>query len=290
MLTEEILRMILIGSATVLVLVLAVAAFELIRTLRWVRYTAEDLQPTIKQATEVLENLGPTIQHANEILETLEPALKRADPLMERVSLTIDAVNLEIMRADQILANLTDVTDVASNAAKKVSTITDTPLNLLTSATDKVRTIFTDRKAEKDTQAALNEAGFTSATEKPAELEATPDSSAPVVVPASAVAAENVEKAPEATSRIPDEALDATVIEADNSTQPIASETDLDNAVGSPNDTVEISAEIIAQSNSADNDSIDSPAKNREEDTIPPYQDDIDIIEPEGEVRPQWPF
>jgi hypothetical protein len=290
MLTEEILRMILIGSATVLVLVLAVAAFELIRTLRWVRYTAEDLQPTIKQATEVLENLGPTIQHANEILETLEPALKRADPLMERVSLTIDAVNLEIMRADQILANLTDVTDVASNAAKKVSTITDTPLNLLTSATDKVRTIFTDRKTEKDTQAALNEAGFTSTADNPAEPETTLDSSAPVVAPTAAVASEDVEKAPEATSRIPDEALEATVIEADSSAQPIASETEIDSAVGSPNDTIEISAEMLAQANSADNDSIDNPVTNRAEDTIPPYQDDIDIIEPEGEVRPQWPF
>ncbi|MDR2956719.1 MAG: DUF948 domain-containing protein, partial [Coriobacteriales bacterium] len=157
MLTEDILRMVLMGSGAVLLVVLAIAAFELIRTLRWVRYTAEDLQPTIKQATDVLEALEPAVKNANELLESLEPAMKRVDPLMERISLTIDAVNLEIMRADQILANLTDVTDVASNAAKKVSTIADTPLNLLTSATDKVRSIFSDKKAETDTQTALAE-------------------------------------------------------------------------------------------------------------------------------------
>jgi hypothetical protein len=68
---------------------------------------------------------------------------------LERVSLTVDAVNLEIMRADQILSDVSDVTGVASGAARKVSDLTEAPLNLLTSATDKLRSVFVDKKAER---------------------------------------------------------------------------------------------------------------------------------------------
>jgi hypothetical protein len=108
----------------------------------------------------------------NNTLDALQPALKRVDPLMERVSLTIDAVNLEIMRADQILADVSDVTNVASGAVKKVSDITDAPLNLLTSATDKVRSIFVDRKADKTAE---REAQATSAA-----VEQTPQATSTV--------------------------------------------------------------------------------------------------------------
>ncbi|MCL2883463.1 MAG: hypothetical protein FWF30_03225 [Coriobacteriia bacterium] len=147
MITEDILRMVLIGSGAVLLLALAVAAIELVRTLRRVRKTIVNLEPTITQ-------MNTTVAQVNSALETIDPALKRVDPLLERVSLTVDAVNLEIMRADQILADISDVTDVASGAVKKVSNITDAPLNLLASATDKVRNIFTENKTAKKSRAA----------------------------------------------------------------------------------------------------------------------------------------
>jgi uncharacterized protein YoxC len=144
-LLPEIFQVVLIGVGIIALLVLAIALIELIRTLRRVRKTVNDLEPTIIQV--------------NNSLETLEPALKRVDPLMERVSLTVDAVNLEIMRADQILADLSDVTNVASGAVKKVTNITEAPLNILSSATDKVRKIFSDNKSDKRVRASLKQTG-----------------------------------------------------------------------------------------------------------------------------------
>ena len=244
MINEEILRMILLGSGTVLVLVVIYAVFELIRTLRWVRYTAEDLQPSIKQATEVLEALEPTVKKATDILETLGPTMKRIDPLMERVSLTVDAVNLEIMRADQILANLTDVTDVASSAAKKVNVITDAPLNLLTSATDKVRNIFSDRKPRQDTQAAL--------------VEAEADQPVTTVTPPTVAAGDTQTTAAPPTVA----AGDTQATTADH--------------IAAAADPIAVVGEERAASTDDDN-------------GTPPYQDDIDVVEPEAN-RPKWPF
>ncbi|MDR3036822.1 MAG: hypothetical protein LBU31_00195 [Coriobacteriales bacterium] len=143
--TEELLTPILIGVAILLLVVLIVAAIEIIRTVRKVRRTVDDVMPSLSDA----------VVKFNGAFDTLEPSLKRIDPLLERVSLTVDAVNLEIMRADQILADISDVTDVASGTAKRVSGIAEAPLNLLTSATDKIRSVFSDRKPEQKTARAL---------------------------------------------------------------------------------------------------------------------------------------
>ena len=331
MLTEEILRMVLMGSGAVLVLVLAVAAFELIRALRWVRYTVEDLQPAIKEATEILETLQPTIKHANEILIAIEPAVQRIDPMIERASLTIDAVNLEIMRADQILANLTDVTDAASGAVRKVSNIADAPLNLLTSATDKVRNIFTDKKVEKTTQAALMEAQEQTeyaVAEAEAAAEAEPEVTAAIAVdetPAAAVgyslideAAAPFEPATPAEAVAPVEAATAitgefqavpavesatvAALDATLAMPPVALEAEAPAPTSAtapaPAPTPELfpipttaptpaPASVVSELSAIP---IAAPEAEPENEMIPPYQNDIDVVEPGGTVKPEWPF
>lgn len=102
---------------------------------------------TIRRTRTTVKNLDPTIEKVNSIIASLEPSSKRIDPLLERVSLTVDAVNLEIMRADQILSDVSDVTGTLSGTITKVTDITDAPLNLLSSAADKVRDIFTGKKS-----------------------------------------------------------------------------------------------------------------------------------------------
>ena len=151
MITEDILRMILMASGALLLLALVVFVVELVRTLSRVRKTIDELQPTVEKV--------------NGAIEALEPALKRVDPLMERVSLTVDALNLELMRADQILADISDVTNTASGTVKKVSNIADAPLSLLTSATDKVRNIFAAKKGEKGFKNSLKAAEATAVDE-----------------------------------------------------------------------------------------------------------------------------
>jgi uncharacterized protein YoxC len=119
----------------ILVFVLIIVGFQAVSTMR--------------QAKQLMKNLQPTIKRVNNTLDEIQPAIQRVDPLLERVSLTVDAVNLEIMRADQILADIGEITGTASETVDKVSAITDAPLNLLNSATDKVRTIFSGKHAKK---------------------------------------------------------------------------------------------------------------------------------------------
>ncbi|MCL2136967.1 MAG: DUF948 domain-containing protein [Coriobacteriia bacterium] len=298
MVNEGILRMILLGSGAVLIVVVIYAVIELIRTLRWVRYTAEDLQPSIKQATEVLEALEPTVKKANEILESLEPSMQRVDPLLERISLTVDAVNLEIMRADQILANLTDVTDVASSAAKKVNVITDTPLNLLTSATDKVRNIFSDRKPESDTIAALDQVGTDSQVASLTQGDTSAVSSPTADSPSSFIESV-VSEDTSPFSVLPDLESPDITFNAPTMSTPVASDLVSPEAPQVPvsditeketlNAAIATDVDIATAASDAALAAAAQAAAITAEEMVPPYQDDIELVEPESE-KPQWPF
>ncbi|MCL1890575.1 MAG: hypothetical protein FWG00_00855 [Coriobacteriia bacterium] len=127
-LTSELLLQIVLGVSAVLIFVLIILAIHFIVTVRKVNRTIDDIAPTIKKV--------------NDTIDSIQPAIQRVDPLLERVSLTVDAVNLEIMRADQILADISEVTEVASGAVGKVADITDAPLSLLSSAGEKLRSVF----------------------------------------------------------------------------------------------------------------------------------------------------
>lgn len=181
--SEELLTMILIGAGIVLLVALVITAIEIIRTVRQVR----------KVVTELTPQLNETVARVNASLETIEPSLQRLDPLLERVSLTVDAVNLEIMRADQILSDVADVTDLASGTMKKVSGVADAPLNLLTSATDRIRGVFVDKKAEKQATHAIlasENAAHAALASENAAPEQTP--AAPIPIPISTLVPEPV--------------------------------------------------------------------------------------------------
>ncbi len=113
---------------------------------------------TVRKVNKTIDDIQPTIATANKMLEELQPAVKRIDPLMERVSLTVDAVNLEIMRADTILSDISDVTSTASGAVGKVAEITDAPLNLLNAATDKVKNLFGTSKEKRSAERVVRRA------------------------------------------------------------------------------------------------------------------------------------
>ena len=65
---------------------LIVFLIELVRTVRSARTTIDNVQ----------KQLEPTLAHVEQITNEIKPAIAKVDPLMDRVSLTIDAANLEI--------------------------------------------------------------------------------------------------------------------------------------------------------------------------------------------------
>lgn len=110
---------------------------ELALTIRKTRTTVDQMQ---KQIT-------PTLENVEKITTDVAP---RVDPLMERVSLTMDAANLEIMRVDEILENVTQITGTANKAVDAVDNIANAPLNLVSSLADKFRGKVTPKKASEE--------------------------------------------------------------------------------------------------------------------------------------------
>lgn len=121
---------------------LIVFLIELVRTVRSARTTIDNVQ----------KQLEPTLAHVEQITNEIKPAIAKVDPLMDRVSLTIDAANLEMMRVDQILEDVTAITDTASNAIEAVDNVANAPLELMNNVSSKVRKVLKPKAASDEAQ------------------------------------------------------------------------------------------------------------------------------------------
>lgn len=121
---------------------LIVFLIEFVRTVRSARTTIDNVQ----------KQLEPTLAHVEQITNEIKPAIAKVDPLMDRVSLTIDAANLEMMRVDQILEDVTAITDTASNAVEAVDNVANAPLELMNNVSSKVRKVLKSKAASDEAQ------------------------------------------------------------------------------------------------------------------------------------------
>ena len=131
---------IILGIALIWMLV------ELVLTVRKARSTIDDVHGQVKASLENVE----------EITASLKPVAAKIDPLVERVSLTVDAANLEIMRLDRILEDVGEVTDGMSNAVTAIDAVTSAPREVVASVSSRVRDAFKPRRAS-DESIALGE-------------------------------------------------------------------------------------------------------------------------------------
>lgn len=116
---------------------------ELVVVVRRTRHAVDDVQ----------KQLTPTLEHMEKMTASLTPACEKVDPLVERMSLTVDAANLEIMRIDQILEDVGQITDTASGAVDAIDTAANMPLELVNSVTKKVRRVFGSKNASEQSRA-----------------------------------------------------------------------------------------------------------------------------------------
>ncbi|TJW12286.1 DUF948 domain-containing protein [Parvibacter caecicola] len=100
--------------------------------------------------TNVEKDLLPTLANVNKISESVVPVTAKVDPLMDRVALTVDAANLEIMRVDQILEDVGQITGSVSKTMDAVDTVTSAPVELVNSVTNKMRSRFKPRYASDE--------------------------------------------------------------------------------------------------------------------------------------------
>lgn len=103
------------------------------------------IRKTRTVVSDVKDQIDPTLENVAQLTDD-------AKPLVERVSLTVDAANLEIMRVDEILQDVSNITDTASKAVTTVDNITNAPLELVNSLTNKVRNKFEPKSASKESE------------------------------------------------------------------------------------------------------------------------------------------
>ncbi len=145
----------------VLVVVAVWAVVELALTFRRARSTVENANEAVDTAKELLADvrstLEPTLARIDPMMEQIQPAAARIDPMMEHVQLTIDAANLELMRLDQILDDVSKVSGVAGKTAASVDAITSAPAELITSAVERLRGTAKDASRQVAAKRALSE-------------------------------------------------------------------------------------------------------------------------------------
>lgn len=98
------------------------------------------------RAAKTMKNINVITQEAE---EKVTPALKRVEPLLDRAELTVDTLNLELLRVDSILEDVESVTDVAGKTADTVNTLTAAPSDAVASVVDRVRGALASRRKNK---------------------------------------------------------------------------------------------------------------------------------------------
>lgn len=119
---------------------LVVFVIELIKVVRVARGAIED----------VTEQLDPMLKDAKQMTSDLTPAAAKIDPLMDRALLTMDGVNLEMMRVDGILEDVAEITDTAASATNAVENITNAPVKAVSNMASRFRSAFGGKSASDE--------------------------------------------------------------------------------------------------------------------------------------------
>lgn len=113
-----------------------------------------ELIKILKSARVMLEetrtHLTPTLANVEEMTESIKPVVAKIDPLVDRVQLTLDAANLEMMRVDEILEDITQITGTASSATAAVDKLSNAPMKAMTNVATRVRTALGPKDASTE--------------------------------------------------------------------------------------------------------------------------------------------
>ena len=90
----------------------------------------------LMRANTTMKSVQNMVEEAD---KQITPTLAKVDPMVEKAGLSVDALNLELLRVDGILEDVEQITSVAGKAATSVDTVTSAPANALTSVIERLR-------------------------------------------------------------------------------------------------------------------------------------------------------
>ena len=136
----EIINNILPWLYLVIAVVLVWLLIEVVVTLRKARTSLDNVE----------KNLDSAVNDLNTITTEITPALKKVDPLLDRVQLSVDALNMEILRVDDIMNDVKIMSGSAAKATQSVDALTSAPVEFVSTVADKVRRRFGPKAASKE--------------------------------------------------------------------------------------------------------------------------------------------
>jgi len=73
---------------------------------------------------------------------------EHAMPLIEKADVTVDALNIELLRIDQIVTSAEEITDRVQSTSRTVQEVANAPAEIVTDIADRVRRAWKRRQAE----------------------------------------------------------------------------------------------------------------------------------------------
>lgn len=113
--TSTVLLMVLLGAATALCAVAVWGIVEVVKTARSIRVLADDLGA-------------------------------RAIPFIEKADVTLDAINVELLRIDEIVTRVEEVTDRVSSTSRTVQEVANAPAEIVSDLAQRVRHAWRARR------------------------------------------------------------------------------------------------------------------------------------------------
>lgn len=114
---------------TIVLVILVLAGIwvvvELAITIRKTRSSIEVLNDQVTEITEktnnTIDEIQPMLVKVDGIITDLEPAAKEVLPLLEKANTALDVVTVDLASVNDILVDVSSVTDTASNVTSTVS-------------------------------------------------------------------------------------------------------------------------------------------------------------------------
>ena len=96
---------------------------------------------------------GFVIWAITELVATLRSMRKLADdldaslmPLLEKTDVTVDSINIELLRIDEIVTRVEEVTDRVNSTSRAVQEVANAPAEIVNEIAGRVRNAFKSRK------------------------------------------------------------------------------------------------------------------------------------------------
>ena len=136
-----------------LVIAGAWAVAELALTIKKTRKTLDEVNKVIESAnntvkdltvtvTSTVDEIKPVIGELKTTINNLQPTLREVPGLVNKVGTAVDALSLDLLRVDQIIADLSKITDTAAHASSSLSSISVNATKTANGILDKVKEHF----------------------------------------------------------------------------------------------------------------------------------------------------